>query len=803
MAVPSTELPPQDSSAGEGITMEVLQGFQSIPLEKIDLVMLEQMRDELKAAQAAAELLPEGDEGEGAAEELIGAMLDFIENLEAEQVRRLDALCLELSKDHDKAIEARKDVDARMIDDELQYQGKRRLQVSKMYPSDSTGERDTDDETTIHATRNKTEMYAARLIDMMLPTNAVPFRVDPVEDPDPECVLAYSEPAPPQPGPDGQPVPPTDPKLALDDANSRAAAKMFEKIKKQLLEGGLLNHGRRMIRDACKYGYGILEGPFPHYKRRVKVKGGKAEMVVEKESCPGLDYVDPFYWWYDMTPNMDECRKAFRLHIWDRAKLMEFKKYPNVIQYNVDKLLEQDREGQSKTDFPSNLATVIRQRNSALGMVEPIDNRWAIIKATCAISAERLKTVTGIEWQHPDTMPLVEIWWCNGKCLKFKLSPMECGWRMPYYVMTLIPIDDTVYGGGVPYLARASQRVIEGGWEATLTNAAVAAAPLLFMRKGKVTPADKKWRWRGPKQFDVTATDEGNGVDIRNYFESLVIPSNVEGNLQLVAAASKLMDEDTWFSQILQGNITEAGMAPASMAVQMINLATVFQRMLAADCDDNVWTPLSNQWNLWNLIYYPEDKESKGDFIVKGTASSALVARDIQIQHTQVALQLSDNPRFQGFTDDFELWLALTNQLEMPNKDLVNLPRDKAMERQAQLQGGGPPPELQAKQMEIESRERIEMARLQLEGQKAASAAQVDQMRIDADMQVAQLNYQAVLVKAQADSGIAMAQLANDAEKATQKEATARAKIGADAQTKMTMQERELTATPNPHSRLD
>lgn len=779
-----------------------IQGILAQPPESLDLVMLEEMRTQLKAAEEAAELVEGDPEAEGMAAQTIKALVDVVEALEQEQLRRLDALVQELQLDMDKAVTARKDVDARMIDDELQYMGKRRLQYSKYMPNDSvTDQTEDDDESAVHSTRHKTEMIAARLIDMMLPTNAVPFRVEADEDPDPECVPTFQKPqvAPPQ---EGQPPPPppsaTDSGSALDDANQRAAAKMFEKIKKQALEGGFLKHGRKAIRDACQRGVGITTGPHTAYKRKVKVKGDQADVSIDKTSVPGYEYVNPWYFWYDMTPTMEQSRKSWLLHLWDRSELMEFKKYPNVLSYPVDQLLEL-KDDDLKKQFPTNISAVLLSRNKALQLVEPIDTRYAIIKCFAALPAEKLERVTGIKWDHPDTMPLVEIWWCNGKCLKWKLSPLECGWRMPYYAFTPLPLDDTIYGWSVPYLMRSSQRFAEGALDATQINAAVSAAPLLFVRKGKVAPADGKWRLRGPKVMDVTGEEDR---PIADSFGAFTIPSNVEQNLLLFKLAQDMIDQDTWFSQLASGNITSVQDAPASSVASLVNLNTVFQRMVAANADDQWFTPFCQQWGVWNLMY-DEDPEIKGDFNYAGTASSALVAKDIQIQHTQVVAQMSDSPRWSYMTDDFSLFEAITSQLDIPNRDTVLLPREKAMEKLAQSQGSGPPPELQAKQMEIESRERIEMARLQNDAQKAQMSAEIDKMRMQTDLQVAQMNYQSVLVKASAESNTDMAILSEQARKATEQEATKRMQIGVKAQTELVKQRNELTATPNPHSRLD
>lgn len=794
-------------------------------MNDIDVGMLAQMRLELEAAEQAIAMLEQSEEGptpEAYAE--LEALREAVGMYEAEQRRRLDALAVYLGQEFERCIKARSNVDRRMWDDIRQYEGKCRLNVpNKRYPTDNNTDSVDDQDNTIHATRSFTNLFSARVVDMVLPTNEVPFRVDPDENPDPLCVPSFVPPQPQeQQGPDGsvtlvEPTP-EDITAALEDANDRAAGAMLNTIRDQLFEGGLQKHGRAMIDDGMRVGVGLLRGPFQQYKRRNKVQfvEGSPEPVVEVDTStvPGLAYVKPDMFWYDMTPGLEKARKTFEVELYDRAEMMELKKYPNVILGAVDELLDE-----KEPCVTGPLGDTLRQRNTALGLIEPLDGRWAMTRVYAAISPEKLKEIGGIEWEHPDVMPLIEMMMCNGRCVKWKLGELECGFRVPYYAFTPFPCDDTIYGWSVPYMARSAQHNIDGVWEATKLNAAMSAGTQLFLRKGAFTPKDGAWRVVGPKIWDVTGEEP-----IDQMMASTIVTSNVKGNLELLEVAKENMSSDTMLSQILQGDVTKTQQTAAGY-VQEINLATVVQRRIAAQFDDGVSQPMAEAFGQWNSLYNP-DPTIKGDFNYKGTASSAMIARDVQTQHLQVLTSMANDPRFAGFTDDYELWSANVAMLDVPRKDQICKGRDKALEAQKALQQGQQDPVLAAKMAELELQKakleqegQIRMQELAVEQQKVAQDAQFRMQELGLKLQIANLEYQKALVEANARANVDIASVDAQADAAIRENASKNAIEGAKLGQQATKDQAELdlkaaklaqdaqrvqmAQTPSPDSALD
>lgn len=791
-------------------------------MEAIDVGMLAQMRLELEAAEQALAMM---EDAPPQAYEEVAALRADVEEVEREQRRRLDALAIYLGQEFERCIRARSNVDKRMWDDIRQYEGRSRLNVpNKRYPTDNNIADGDDQENTIHATRSFTNLFSARVVDMIYPANEVPFRVDPDPHPDLLCIPTFQPPQAQQ-DEEGNPIEPTeqDIEAALDAANSQAAGAMQNTIKDQLMEGGLQKHGRAMIRDGMKVGVGLLRGPFMQYKRRNKVRfvDGSAEPVVEVDemTVPGLAYVKPDMFWYDMTPCLSKARKTFEVELYDRSEMMELKKYPNVILGALDELL-----AEKEPCVDGLLGDTIRNRNSVLGQVEPLDGRWAMVRVFAAINPEKLKEIGGMDWPHESVMPLIEMLMCKGKCVKWKLSELEFGYRVPYYAFTPFPCDDTIYGWSVPYMARSAQAGVDGAWEATKANASIASGAMIFLAKGMFSPKDGAWRQGGPKFFDWTGGNDGL-LKIADCVQSLVVPSNVEGNLKLLEVALDNMSKDTMLSQILQGNVTEAAQGPAAGLVQLINLSTIIQRDIASQYDDGVSKPLPEAFGQWNALYNP-DPTCKGDFNYAGTASSAFVARDVQTQHLQVLTGMAADPRFLGFTDNWSLWNANVKILDVPDKESICLDRDKALAAQAAMQQSQPDPIAQAKMAEIElGKQKLEadlqirMKELELEQYKVQLQADISREEMQNKLALAQADLQRAYVEASAQREIDIAALDAQIDKATDDNATKRAvegaKIGQQAaidQSKLDLQAQKmaqdseriaLAKTPSPDSALD
>lgn len=95
------------------------------------------------------------------------------------------------------------------------------------------------------------------------------------------------------------------------------------------------------------------------------------------------------------------------------------------------------------------------------------------------------------------------------------------------------PADDTIFGYGIPYLTRDSQRVVDAAWQITLHNASVGAGPQIITRAGKIEPRDRSYEVKGPKIWEVTDPD----MPLENCMRVENINSNLEADMAVLDRA--------------------------------------------------------------------------------------------------------------------------------------------------------------------------------------------------------------------------------------------------------------------------
>jgi len=717
------------------------------------------------------------------------------------QLDRLTVLARKVQDQFYESVEGMGPITETMIKDERQFEGFDRTKESKRYPSDApTRDVNNPDRIVLHATRTRTMNYSARLLDMLFPTNDWPVRIVAPPNPQPDDypgyapmvaqakavydaqAQAYAQQAaaiqqqggaqpPPQP-------PPFEPPSIVDFADD-AANKMqavifghFERMKLREKAGDVLD-------NCCKLGWGILHGPFPDMEYKRNFKSG--ELTITQSTVPGCEWVPSFRFFYDLSPNLAQSCATFQLNIWNKRQLSDFKAYPNVITPNVEQLLNKE-----KPSLPPKVTEAITRRNQDSGLCEPTTGVYAVILANVILTPEEYQKITGDEWTSPD-LPLVQLWFGDdGLPLKFKLTPLEHDWRPPYYSMSLFKKDDTCVGYSVPSMARSGQSFVNGAVNATTANAAAASGPIIVTNRGEIVPSKEEWRIRGLLNLNNTNPDR----DPANSVTTITVQSNVEGNLVMLDKALALMDQDTNYEQILGGNLAGETIAASSLA-QLVNLASVFQRKIARNCDNDLMGPFTERC-VWFENLYGEDPSIKGPHVVMPIASTQMVSNDITMQHLQALTQLSENPKFDGFSDDYALWRANVRLLQIPEKDEIVLGRDKAMANQQQRQAGKVDPKIE----EIKSQERIAMAKLQQEGT-------LRMMEIKGRIEEKQLTLQADLVALQTKKEVDVSKIMADVRASTLESNDKRFSDTLDATLQANLERMRATESPSPYSKKD
>jgi hypothetical protein len=372
-----------------------------------------------------------------------------------------------------------------------------------------------------------------------------------------------------------------------------------------------------------------------------------------------------------------------------RRELQELKLLPGFDGEMIDELLQEEPEHSSQYS-----ASLVNRANIS-GETQPTNNRYSVWKYTGSLNRRDMETM-GIDVDEELDLvdPIIEAWFCNTRLLKIKRHALEGTYRLPYYVWNYEESETTMFGYGVPYFMRDSDRVIQSTWHMILHNSALSAGPMLVRHKGSVEPADgseeitggmKQWYFSDPEKR------------IQDAFQLFQIEARTDELAAVHDRARQNADEELGFPLLAQGEPTEAVPTSSGMAMLM-NASNVVQRRIAQSYDDEIIEPSIGALYDYDMAYLDDD-DAKGDMQIKPLGATKLVVKDMQAQHLMVIADMTTNDRFAPLMKDRELLKGVLKAAEVDPETLM-----KSEEDLAQM---GPSPtetaELEQRQAETEN----------------------------------------------------------------------------------------------------
>jgi hypothetical protein len=527
-------------------------------------------------------------------------------------------------------------------------------------------------------TRPYVDAAAARIADMLLPTDDRSWSIKPTPIPDlvgisegdiPDDILRQLS-APTQFGQPDQAAVNKAKQAIIQQAKEEQdeAKKKAEKAEKRIedwnVEGQWHAEVRQVIEDAARCGTGVLKGPFP-VKRKVvalidvgadekptgsqgllsrlvggiKKRFGMAQqvqkaLIVKEEIKPTSRRID--YW--DFYPsgscggNMHDGELTFERDRLTAKKFQELKGGLGYIDSQIDECL---REGPKKA--------IAEDKDTPNKYLDDADDaRYEIWYFHGVLGKEDL-TAAGCDCgdnEHPLIPAMVVM--VNNRVIKAALNPLDSG-DFPYDMMPWQRKDGMPWGDGVARQGRTAQKIVVGGARNLMDNGGLSAGPQIVMKQGSITPADTSGYSLTPRKIWFWGEDgdaAGKVTDAMTFFN---VPSMQKELMEIIQFGMKLMEDSTGLPMLLQG---QQGKAPETVGGMTLlnNNATAVLRRLARTFDDKITEPHIRRYYTW-LLQHGEDDE-KGDFTIDARGSSALVERDMQSQQMPQLLQFSGNPVF-------------------------------------------------------------------------------------------------------------------------------------------------------------
>jgi hypothetical protein len=674
---------------------------------------------------------------------------------------KMQAVVARLESEATRRVGLRQNIEQRWIEDLEQFHGRYDPKTEKNLKDNKKSQ------LFINLTRPKTTAMAARLMDMLFPTDDKNYGIAPTPVPtlsekakmaalkakETEEALRKGVDAAQAQGVD----PSQDPaviemaradtvaqtaKQELDDiieeARKRAEA-MEREIDDQLVESQYHAVMRDVIEDACKLGSGVAKGPITGDRIRKGWKpqpDGTFKLVMAEGTQPAMRYVDVWSYFPDpdaRTPS--EGEGDFERHLMNRKKIRALAKLEGFDKDAIRRLLSQ----KPMTSAPAYLADL---RNITGANKDSFGQLYHVWEYSGSIEPEEmldLAMALGKEEELADALgdadPLADmkavVWFCQGEVLKFAIYPYDSGESL-YSVFCLEKDEGSIFGYGIPYIMRDPQRSLNAGWRAMLDNGGLSAGPQIVVARDLITPADGKWEIAGRKLWFANA---GIPQD-RRAFDAFNVPSTQNEMAGIIGLSKQFIDDMTGMPALAQGEQGTGVTKTAQGMALLMNSANVVQRRIVKNFDDDMTTPTIRRFYDWNMQFSKKD-EIKGDYQVNARGSSVLLVRELQAQNLMaLTFQLGGHPVYGPMVKDRELLRKLFQSTMIPSEEVIlsdeeidaaitkaEMQQAAMMEAQAKAGPAGADPQLA--QMEHELRMSELQAKVELANMEAASRKEV------------------------------------------------------------------------------
>ena len=407
---------------------------------------------------------------------------------------------------------------------------------------------------------------------------------------------------------------------------------------------------RRQIDDAAQAGTGILKGPVPMNAKRLSWKGGKA--TTETYLRPGSFRCDYWNCYPDAAcgENIQDGEHHWEKEPTTRHGLRVLSEEPGVMREVVAEILQ---EG----PMHDSVSTEDEARNKKRMLSEESRRRlFDVWHGYAFLDAEDLQTA-GVEMFETnddveDRKNLLHeledvacyVMMCNEKIIKIAPNPIHSG-SFPYDYFPLAARAGLPWGRGIPRKCRDPQRVILGASRMMMSNAGVAAGPMIVFDPFKITPTNKVWEIKAWKTWQAVSDDID---DLTKAFTTINIDMSQTELERIVMMAQKWMEDVTGQPVLLQGQAQENTPDTVGGMKLLNDNATSPMRRTARLMDDRQTEPHISRYYEYLLLHGDGRGTdfSEYDLEVHASGSAALIQRDAETLTLLQMMPFSGDPMY-------------------------------------------------------------------------------------------------------------------------------------------------------------
>lgn len=594
----------------------------------------------------------------------------------------------------------------------------------------------------VKLTRHKTNGWAARLSDLLFPTDDRNWGIEPT--PVPKLIKSAQEAvAAAKAGVDQANAAPDPDQAAMiaeqadawaqralqtgaeiEEAKKRCNS-MQEEIEDQLLECNYASEARRSIEDGCRIGTGIIKGPLTSQRLRREWRSTTAgfyELTTLPDPMPEYRWINPWHFFPDMSAaTIEEAEFTYERSL-PTAK--DLRRAALKFNFNKDAVRRLLKEGPNPLGTEIDHITSLR---AITGEGEAIKDRYLMWEYNGSLECNEVITLLRAAGMREQAEAIEEeddwlkeyrviVYFCQNEVLKIAPEyPMDSGETL-YSVWNFEKGETSIFGIGIPEIMSDSQRAANGAWRMMMDNSGLSVGPQIVIDKDQVKPQDGSYSIKALKVW--LKTGSAMSTPQNPPFQVFNIPNNQQQLAGIIEIAKEFADEETSMPLIAQGEQGAATQTLGGMSM-LFNSANVVFRRVVKSFDDQLTTPTLRRAYDWNMQHNPRE-DIKGDMQVNARGTSVLLVREIQSQNLLNIMQNWTVHPVIGAYVKVRDGLVKTLQTMMidPNDLLFDQAtaekrQQQAAEAQAQQGSGTSPEELRLQIAQLDGENRLQVANIQ------------------------------------------------------------------------------------------
>lgn len=492
-------------------------------------------------------------------------------------------------------------------------------------------------------------------------------------------------------------------KDTADANNLEACVKMSETIETQLENSKYSYNCRRAMADRVILGTGILKGPKSEgrlvraYRQLPDTQIW--ETVIDVDTAPVIKRINPWFFYPDETvEDVTAIQDAIEVHPMTSLELKKLLKHKGFRPEAIKKVLEQKpREYQSESwaDFAR-----LSENNPNL-----YKDRYTVLEYHGPIQKEHLEAV-GIEpaYESEDCEYYGEVWACQGQVIRIELADIEEAYTIPYYACNWEKDPASVFGFGVPLMMEDAQRVVNESWHMILDNSSLSSGPQVALQKGLIEPANGEWVLEPGQMWYLTDPQ----AQVQQAIQFFNVPNVTQNIIPIMQMAQGFAEEESGIPLITAG-LTSPEVGDTATGQLMVRTAsTTLLDFMSEDWDDNMTTPIIENWYAWNMQYNP-NPDIKGVFSVDVRTSTEYKNKQLYLRDLEkLSVESAQNPEVAKHLNVGELARMRIEMMNLPSRHIIKPTDQVQAEEEERAANAQPDPamlELQLRAREITLKE--------------------------------------------------------------------------------------------------